>query len=364
VYLRVWLVTGEEIVVTQFEGILRRCAFASAALFLAAAPPARGQNTDFQPGAADAAAAAAARRYTAHPLPSNTPAASKLPKAAKPASGQSKRDAPFQNDRSRAIGDLTYQGGPVVLAAQSHPLYVLNKAVNCSTPDCWGNPEQFLKDLAGSEFIHIADQYTGRNSNNQYILGAGATINVTLPQRPLTDLDMLAIVHAVASQTHQTGYDHIYHVFLPPGTDECFDSTFTICYSPDKPATFFFCAYHSSVDFTDIGHVLYSVEPFQNVPGCNVSPGSPNGQLTDSTDSVLSHELFETITDPNGTGWWNTESNELFGDEIADECIFLIFTPVGAFFDPPVFNIGKNRYAVQMEYNNFIHACSTAPHGN
>jgi hypothetical protein len=67
--------------------------------------------------------------------------------------------------------------------------------------------------------------------------------------------------------------------------------------------TFAFCAYHSSVQFKDIGHVLYGVEPFQDVPGCSVRPGTPNGQLVDSTNNSLSHELFETISDPDGTAW-------------------------------------------------------------
>jgi hypothetical protein len=82
--------------------------------------------------------------------------------------------------------------------------------------------------------------------------------------------------------------------FCPPGTDECFDSSFSVCYSPDNPNTCFFCAYHGSADFSDIGHVLYSVELYQNVPGCSDPPRTPNAQLADSTNDVLSHELLET----------------------------------------------------------------------
>jgi hypothetical protein len=241
-------------------------------------------------------------------------------------------------------------------------VFLLNPAVNCTSPACWGNPEQFLNDLSGSDFIRMADQYTGVKSDNQFTVGTPKSFNIPLPHK-LTDLDVLAFVHAVAASTGQTGYNHIYHVFIPPGTDECFDSSFSVCYSPDNPNTYFFCAYHSSVDF-DIGHVLYTVEPFQSVPGCNVAAGSPNGQLVDSQASVLSHELFETITDPDGDAWWNTETNDLFGDEVADECSFLIFTNVGVFFDPPAFSVGPRKYAVQMEYNNFTHACGISAHGN
>jgi len=36
----------------------------------------------------------------------------------------------------------------------------------------------------------------------------------------------------------------------------------------------FFCGYHSSADFKDIGHVLYTVEPYQNVSGCFGAAGN------------------------------------------------------------------------------------------
>jgi hypothetical protein len=128
-------------------------------------------------------------------------------------------------------------------------------------------------------------------------------INYTPPAKPFTDADMQAIVHAVVvsraddddhDHHYRTGYGHEHHVFLPPGQDECFDSTFSVCYSPDLPSTFFFCAYHSSMDFPDIGHVLYSVEPFQDVNGCNVRAGTPDGQLVDSTNNVLWLGIEET----------------------------------------------------------------------
>ena len=58
------------------------------------------------------------------------------------------------------------------------------------------------------------------------------------------------------------------------------------------------------VDFSDIGHVTLRVEPYQAAVGCEVAPPNPNGELAESTNSVLSHELSETITDPDPpTGW-------------------------------------------------------------
>jgi hypothetical protein len=128
-----------------------------------------------------------------------------------------------------------------------------------------------------------------------------------------------------------------------------------LCYSPDNPANFPFCAYHGSVDFTDIGHVLYTIEPFQDVPGCAVAQPSPNGSLIDSTGSTLSHELMETIADPDGTAWISQSfSLAAFGQEIGDLCI----NPFG---NEPTTVLDGTPYEIQLEYSNKFHAGANVP---
>jgi hypothetical protein len=258
--------------------------------------------------------------------------------------------------------DLVYVGGPVVTSAESHAIYVNSNhnTGDCEgVSECWGNPEGFLRDLGQSTFIHVTDQYTGLTSNNRYTVGPHSRVSV--PSGTLFDADLAAIVHSVAKK-RGTGYSHIYHIFIPPGTDTC--STFGVpngnfCYSPDNPATFSFCAYHGSVDFSDIGHVLFTVEPSQKVPGCDVAMPSPNGQLIDSTDSTLSHETFETITDPDGSAWFNLTSLLLAGAEIGDECISLADNTGAS--PEPIFSINGHPYRVQIEYSNTYHACINVP---
>jgi hypothetical protein len=319
------------------------------------------------PTASDKAAADEATVVYRHAKPANTPAGLSMKRkdiatghVASPAAAGTA--TPTDNDQLRFPADLTYNGGAVVRVAEAHPIYMLPNG-KCPIATCWGNPEGFLRDLNSSEFIHITDQYVGATANNRYPVGGHKLISYTPTPKshPLTDNDMIAVVHAVASATGQTGYAHIYHVFLPPGQDECFTATDGVCYSPDVPATFIFCGYHSSVDFKDIGHVLYSVEPFQNVGGCSVRPGTPNGQLIDSTNNVLSHEQFETITDPDGDAWFNFTSVALGGAEIGDECSFFVVSGMSAFFDPTVSTIGSHLYAVQPEYANNEHACGSNP---
>jgi hypothetical protein len=316
------------------------------------------------PSAADYAAAAEARNVKIHARPANTPigritsvaAISNSPDA-NGAAGQI--DAP-DSGGPRFPADLSFHGGNVVVSMQSHAIF-MNPRGRCTIAECWGNPEGFLRDLGQSDFIHVVDQYTGSTAAGRYTVSdTHVTINYRPSAAPFTDADMRATVHAVAALLGQSGYGHEYHVFLPPGQDECFAQPFKTCYSPDDPKTFFFCAYHSSADFSDIGHVLYSVEPFQDVVGCSSRPETPNGQLADSTNNVLSHELFETITDPDGTAWWNSLDNGLFGQEIGDECSFLFGFPP-QFFDPSNVTLNGKSYVAQPEYNNAQHACTTSP---
>ncbi len=319
---------------------------------------------------ADYAAAAAASNGGRHALRALTSSGQATSAAALHAASTplAPHVAPPDSGGPRYPANLEYLGGAVVVSMQSHAIY-LHPNGGCTIAGCWGNPEGFLRDYGKSDMIHIVDQYTGSDDDNRYTVAAkNNNLNYVPPSKPFTDNDMLAIVHAVVlfnadDHRYATGYTNEYHVFLPPGQDECFDSTYSVCYSPDNPPTFFFCAYHGSADFKDIGHVLYSVEPFQNVPGCSSRAGTPNGALVDSTNNVLSHELTETITDPDGSAWINILDNGLFGQEIGDECSFLqlnaSFVPIA--FDPSNVTLNGKPYAIQPEYNNADHACTTRP---
>lgn len=242
--------------------------------------------------------------------------------------------------------DLSNPGnGTVVVSGESNPVYV-----NCAAT-CWGNPLTFLDHLDDSTFMHITDQYVGSTANDRYKEGRSSSI--TFPVfAALTDNDILQLAHT-AAKAHGTGYGHIYHIFLPQGVDVCFTGT-AICYSPDNPATFVFCAYHGSVTFNDIGHVLFSVEPFQDVPGCSIAQPSPNGSLIDSTSSTLAHELIETITDPDGTAWISLGSLAAFGQEIGDLCV----NPFGV---EAVSVLDGHSYEIQQMYSNKFHACANVP---
>jgi len=253
--------------------------------------------------------------------------------------------------------------GPVVTRAQAHPVYIN------SGPSDFGNPAAFLDDLAESSFIHVVDQYTGSNDDNRYTRGLSLKVNgYPITGHTLQQNDLIAILHAAASVAGH-GYGHIYHLFVPKGVDVCVPTSSTDptpeCYSPDNAAAFVFCAFHDSVTFLHdpVDHVLFTVEPYQDVLGCSIAPGSVNGALIDSTDDTLSHETFETITDPDGTAWWVHTNVSLFGDEIGDLCSRFIVIGPNAYFSDPVVRVGDDLYNVQAEYSNGYHACAYQPTG-
>ena len=233
--------------------------------------------------------------------------------------------------------------GPVVTRAENHPIYVN------TTPGAIGHPGKLLRDLGKSEMVHVVDQYVGRTEGNRYKAGLGALLSYSV-SGALQDADIDAIVHTAAAAFGKTGYKVMYHIFLAEGQDVCSQGE---CYSPDDPNNFYFCAYHDSLDFSDIGHVLYTMVPYQAVAGCEEGPSSPNGLVVDSTMSTLSHEFFETITDPDGTAWWNENSLDLYGDEIADTCVLTVYDPV--------FTLNGTKYELQAEYSNKCHACTYTP---
>jgi len=231
-----------------------------------------------------------------------------------------------------SIYTLTYYGGPVVSSESAYDIYV-----NCGSANCWGAPGTFLGNLASTSFIHLLDQYTGSTANNRYTYAGGLLENYST-NYTLQDQDIYNIVHAAAASYGYGGYGHIYNVFLMNGVQQC-SSSAGGCYLQQ------YCAYHGAVDFSDIGHTLYTVEPYQAVSGCS----SPNGKVADSTNSTLSHEYYETITDPDvqtNLAWYNYSYGEI-GDICRNSYGYT--------------TVGGTSFDMQKEWSNKYSACSFSP---
>lgn len=239
--------------------------------------------------------------------------------------------------------DLTNYGGPVMTSAAAHNIYVNCPARNQS---CWGAPEPFQTGLKGSSFAALLKQYTGSGPNAYTFSDSTAVSFRVFKGTALYENDLFSIVHQVASKLKKTGYADIYHVFLPKGTDTCFDFS-KQCYSPGHNSTFDFCAYHGTVKFSDLGLVVYSIEPYQDITFCATKKSAGASEVTNSTISTLAHETFEAISDPGPKlAWYNS-----VGGEMADECEFFVSSV----------KIGGIVYNSQPMYSNKYHACATGP---
>ena len=257
--------------------------------------------------------------------------------------------------------------GPVVTDAQIHNVFV-----NCDV-NCFARPGIFLRQFVASNFIQVLDQYTGTTQSGRYSVGGAGFPQYNIQSSYLDDAtDIASIVHAAAS-TLGTGYNHIYNVFVPSGIDVCLSTSTSglQCFSPNTPANWTFCAYHSYVDFPDIGHVLYTVIPYpdqalnsgglpmyvcdvgQTDPTSDTAP-TPNGVLVDSIASFLDHELSEVITDPDLNAYLVQNSLADYLSEIGDVCVNpgFLYTP---------FDVSGQLYYIQPEYSNTYHACATVP---
>ena len=274
--------------------------------------------------------------------------------------------------------DLSYHGGPVLGSAVSHDLF-LNCTISCRNAVNF-NPGQFIFDLGQDQFITLLYQYLVTPGvidtvplNGRYTKGQAADVTGTYaPPRPNStnpyfgELAIwLQVLNAAGPPGHPNGnmggggLGHIYHVFLPKNVDTCFENPpgqpGSSCYSPDNGSTFVFCAYHGAFTATSGNQrqtYLYTVEPYQDVNGCRnavhnqplPNAASPSVDPADPGYSTLSHELFETISDPLLNAWYNNFSG---GNEIGDIC---------AEFDNFV-TVNGHPYVLQSEYSDVHHFC-------
>jgi len=215
----------------------------------------------------------------------------------------------------------------------------------------WGYPDTYEAYLNTSPMIHTLDQYAGSTANGRYpvadVYWHGGGPGSYVSQAGVAAEAAYVATNVVNSYGQPGGFGNIVHVFLPPGTDTCFDNG-SGCYNPDGRsglAAFAFCAYHSYTYDGNGNIVFYTVEPYQDVGGCDAGYG-----LSNDTANVLGHEISETISDA-APGYGYIGENVLNkGQEIADECAWVMFSHT----------LAKNvTYVTQDWYSDHYHACAS-----
>jgi hypothetical protein len=235
---------------------------------------------------------------------------------------------------------LSYGGGPVEVTSRNYAIFwdPAGFSYNPSYPTL---VQRFLTDLGGSSIYNTLTEYYGTVNGVQTPIKNVATFGGAIfdtspfPAGGVTDADLQAEVRkVVAANNLPTGIGNEYLVYTGQG-GELVSS---------------YCAYHGVVSVNGVT-TPYADELYGGQSGCT-TPSSPNGNpAADSIINTSSHEIWETITDPNvGDGWVAAD-----GDEGSDQCNFLFGTTDASGAD---IHINGHPYIVQEEWRN-----SKAPFG-
>ncbi len=215
--------------------------------------------------------------------------------------------------------------------------------------------EQYFNDLEGTAFYNLLTQYWDAQGpvRNNVRLG-GVTFDTTnYPHAgtildPLGDGDVQSAAARAASQAHWNLNDQPAEVFVFTGYNiqEC-ANTLQCSYNT-------YCAYHSITS----SNMLYGYMP--DTCGSSIQQSVQervypyNDPIADAMINVLSHEQFETVTDPDtrtASGWHKDQGE----GEIGDLCAWK-FGPTNAQGGTVTLAHGHS-YIVQYEWSNAASGC-------
>ncbi len=224
-------------------------------------------------------------------------------------------------------------------------------------------------------------QYTNGSVHLHYLLHAGTPITDTDPfpaggctpdsgaiwsdghgySQCITNAQLLseAASFATAHGLPTSDLAHLYVFYLPEGVETCFTSTNGAGGGACSiNAASGFCGYHAFAAPPLVADMNYAVVDSPTGWTCSSDAGSntggnqtPNSNIAADTEiSVTSHEVSETVTDPEGTAWWDG-----VGNEIGDDCAYIYGDSQsfqgtsGALYDQ---QINGHRYFIQEELSN------------
>jgi hypothetical protein len=195
---------------------------------------------------------------------------------------------------------------------------------------------------------------------------------------PLTRFDIQNVIRSVMTSKSWSANNgnNLFVVFTPNNVISCFDVAKHACIRGSAEGSDA-CGWHWNF-VVSTKQVIYADMPDVAInPSCltSVIAGAgkgPNGDPTaDSEINILSHELFESITDPqpfNNPGWYYLAYSS---GEIGDLCNFNFGAPSvepdgsDLLLNPTIASpkaLG-DPYLVQMEYSNALHGCTFDPSG-
>ncbi|HEX8033267.1 MAG TPA: carboxypeptidase-like regulatory domain-containing protein [Ktedonobacterales bacterium] len=283
-----------------------------------------------------------------------------------------------------------YHGGPVMHTYTAYLIFWLPKSYTFEPSGDDTRFEssiaQYFKDIGGTPFYGLLTQYWDYHGAVENSAQLGDVYVDTTPyercdfaetqcsriaasqRQPLFDEDIRReIERAVhAHPSWHTDLNSEFFVFTGYNVEECQSSatndgcTFTT--DPKRG----YCGYHdafsnSSPDSTSTTPLIYSYisDAANHCLWNNGYSGPHSDNLIDSEISIVSHEQFESVTDPlplrKSTIGWNDDAQDLWG-EIGDKCVgdFGTIQPDGS----NITLAHGHTYILQAEWSNRANRCS------
>lgn len=256
---------------------------------------------------------------------------------------------------SLGSGNLTNHGGHVESGTvTNYVIYWGLPSQSLPAPAYDVNPyaahiDEFLHDVSccGSPAIAgVLSQYVGGVTigyGGSYFDDTGYS-----PTGTVSDAQIQAEVRkAQSAMGWSGGLGHNFFVVTGPGEKVCTSSG---CSNTD------FCGYHGTLSDVASAETAYESIPYPG-NGCLVTSNQlPTDTVSNTAVNVVSHELFETITDPgvgfNDNGWYDAA-----GYEIGDKCAY-IWGPISVTNGQGDITLGTgDNYLVQEEYSNAASDC-------
>jgi hypothetical protein len=307
-----------------------------------------------------------------------------------------------------ASGSLDYNGGPVMTTSSVYAIYW--QPPGYQLPSGYAdNLTTYFKDLQATNgkntntYVNATQYYQQVNGQTQYVQNkttfAGSALDtnplpaldpVNCPDTPVaatngvgnppstaagcvTDAQVQQEISAVVKQHGwPTSNNTEFFMFTAPNIGTCFPATVTeeqngvqVTVTAPLCSFSYFCAYHSAYFDSTVSpnnQIIYSNMPYAaqtagNPVTCDLG-SYPNGNPSDPEISVTSHEHNESITDPFGTGWWDSNPNDsAAGEENGDMCAWdfgNLYGPDGAQYSQ---TINGHHYLMQLEWDNSTNGC-------
>ncbi len=229
----------------------------------------------------------------------------------------------------RAV-NITNHGGPTITSAKV--VYIFWGADFCTggVDRTYATTLQAYRNQFGTtpEYNTIT-QYSGIQLAN---LGTGTPdlFDCANPPAKVTDN---AVRNKVNAYIASFGFNAstIYEVVIPRASYSSSGGS-TSCGGPHLS----YCAYHSWIG-SGASAKKYSIQPYPSCSGCQVAGWS----AVQNQEHFVCHETREAVTDPTGTGWYDSS-----GAEADDKCAWT----------PSPF-LGTGGYGYQYEWSNAASAC-------